>query len=167
MELLPIIYVSLAIFSVVAFATIITSFISYKIREKNNGNKKPYETEEDPANQNFMKRKIMDSDGKYHTVIADNKNSKKKIVKKDHSQRSNQKKKNEGLNKNTKRKTESRIKIINQNTNGQLPHLPVKVNTNIKKKEPKITNDNILNKYTDDKDEEFFSPKTSIKRTED
>lgn len=167
MELLPIIYVSLAIFAVVAIATIITSFISYKIRERNEGYKKPYEKEEDASNKNYMKKKIMDSDGKFHTVISDGDKLKDKKSQKHHHKRSSEKRKETDSRKSRPGNSGSRIKIINKPSKPQLPHLPVKTEDKKPEKDLKNINENILNKYTDDENEEFFSLKTSTKKKED
>ena len=165
MELLPIIYVSLAIFAIVAIVTIITSFVSYKVREKTQGLKKPYEREEDPSNKNYMKKKVMNSDGKFHTVISDGKNSEKKgSSKKQSSNKSREKKKENPAHHNKPKKRSGRIEIINKPEKLKLPHLPVKEDKEKSDKDLKRMNENIIEKYTDDKDEEFFSPKISTKK---
>lgn len=167
MELLPIIYVSLAIFAVVAVATIITSFVSYKIREKTEGYKKPYEKEEDPSAQNYMKKKIMDADGKFHTVITDGQEKHDKSHKK-HSSRIGREKRKEISNPNKKSNTShSRIKVINNPSKLELPPLPVKEIKDEPKKDYKNVNGNILDNYTEDKKEEFFTPKISVKKKEE
>lgn len=167
MELLPIIYVSLAIFAVVAIATIITSFVSYKIREKTEGYKKPYEKEEDPSAQNYMKKKIMDADGKFHTVISEGQQKQDKSHKKQ-SSRSGREKRKEISNPIKKSNTsQSRLKVINKPSKLELPHLPVKETKVEPKKELKNINANILDSYTEDKKEEFFTPKISVKKKEE
>ncbi|MBU2494404.1 MAG: hypothetical protein KJ571_17400 [Bacteroidetes bacterium] len=163
MELLPIIYVSLAIFAVVAFATIITSFLSYKIRSKTEGYKKPYEKVEDPSNKNYMKKKIMDSDGRFHTVISEGKKSEHKSRDKNQIKKSSNKPK-VAASKTKNRTDENRIKIINKPSNIRLPELPVKTKEEKPKRKEIESNENILNKYTDDQNEEFFTPKISVKK---
>jgi len=167
MELLPIIYVSLAIFAVVAVATIITSFVSYKIREKTEGYKKPYEKEEDPSNQNYMKKKIMDADGKFHTVISGENNKTDKNQKRHHSRNVKEKRKETHRSERKTNAPQSRIKIINNPSKLELPPLPVKEMKEEPKKNSKKINENILESYTEDKKEEFYTPKITVKKKED
>ena len=164
MELLPIIYVSLAIFAVVAIVTITTSFISYKIRAKAEGYKKPYEKEEDPSSHNYMKKKIMDSDGKFHTVISDADHLKKKDKKKHSLKKGTESKKETHAKKHKTGSSDSRIKILNQP--GNPPPPKVKEDDKNKKPEKDLKNikEDIINKYTDEKGDEFFSPKISSKK---
>lgn len=164
MELLPIIYVSLAIFTVVAIATIITSFISYKVRAKAEGYQKPYEKEEDPSNRNYMKKKVMDSDGRFHTVVEGAEKSKKQSSSKSssHGKKRSEIRKESHSRKESTRSKESRIKIINKPVSAPSPE--EKKMHEKDKTDRKNVNENILNKYTDDKGEEFYSPKISGKK---
>ena len=139
----------------------------HKIREKTEGYKKPYEKEEDPSAQNYMKKEIMDADGKFHTVISDGKDKHDKSHKKQ-SSRSGREKRKEISNPHKKSNiSQSRIKVINKPSKLELPHLPVKEIEEEPKKELKKINGNILDSYTEDKKEEFFSPKISVKKKEE
>ncbi|MGD8781434.1 MAG: hypothetical protein PVH88_21020 [Ignavibacteria bacterium] len=160
MELLPIIYFSLAIFAVLSVVTIIFSYISYKVRQSRAG-----ESEEPDQGDQILddKKFIGDKPTKYQTKVSyiHSKERTTKVYKQSH------RKKHSGHNTPKKEEPKQplkRIEVLNnlerEKTNPKPTVTPKKEfrKAEVVDKKEKLNSlgDNILDKYADDLKDDLY-----------
>ncbi|MBU1100684.1 MAG: hypothetical protein KKA84_09795 [Bacteroidetes bacterium] len=161
MELIPIIYTALVIFFIIMLVTIISSYISYKVKRKvNNSDEKDKEKfltlhKESPQKQKVVARKNHEKTHRKE-VREHEQPPMEKMFKKSppRPEQKPTKKPNE-----VKPGSNKRINVINS-----MPGNPPPPKNNEEKPEPKKKNinfntlgDDILNKYADSNDDDFHS----------
>ncbi len=159
MQLLSIIYDSLLIFAIAAVVVIIVSYISYKIRSKRKGEKKPYQKDLDKLKTQKQKPIV-----KSEIKILKNSASivkKKQIVPTHHTHHKPTKAKHHTAKKEKKEAIpppNERIKVIKQLSNN-IKSKEKKVIPKLKRKNMRSLNGDILKKYSDSSDDDLFTLK--------
>ena len=143
MELLPIIYISLAVFSVIAVIIIIVSYISFKVRQQyGDGDEEEIVVDLKPTTISPTKKAIVQK-------------TKAKKQKESLRRKSRDKLKKEKRNlqsKTFKKPTKGRIEILN-------PIIDSPTSVHAKKHKPISDKSDILKHYSDDDNDDFFTIK--------
>lgn len=159
MQLLSIIYDSLLIFAAATVVVIIVSYVSYKIRSKRKGEKKPYQKDLDKLKT--QKQKPIAKSEKKALENSAPIIKKKQIVQTHHTHRRQIKSKHHTVKKGKKETIpppNERIKVIKQ-LSSNIKNEKKKVIPKLKGKNMQSLNGDILKKYSDSPDDDLFTLK--------
>lgn len=165
MELIPIIYTALVIFFIIMLVTIISSYISYKVKRKvNNSDEKDKEKfltlhKEVPQKQKNVTKKHHEKTRRKEVSEYDQPPMEKMFKKSQHKEEHKQEQKPTKKPNEEKSVSNKRINVINSMPGNPPPKKSNEEKPELKKKKINFNTlgDDILNKYSDSNDDDFHS----------